>query len=112
MLQVNRQLVLVSVASSALTLSVYYLVKKLNAASCESRLVTKQEQSKIYEEKTLLDQYMLFNFSLPNELLLFDLKEDVNITNCFQFPKRVALLCRDHCPDLFFSSEQVIYFSH
>ena len=56
----------------------------------------------IYEEKSLLDQYMMFNFSSDNEMLLFnDLGEYTNVNNCFEFPKRVALLCRDHCPDIF-----------
>lgn len=106
MLQMNRQLVVVSAASSAFTLAVYLLAKKL---VCSASREKKQEQSKIYEEQTLLDQYMLFNFSEANDLLLFDLKEYANITNCFQFPKRVALLCREYCPDLFFSSEQVFH---
>lgn len=102
-MNLNRQLVLVSVTSSAATLGLYFLLRKLFATKS-----SKQTQSKIYEEQALLDQYMLFNFSEPNELLLFDLNDQANINNCFLFPKRVALLCRDYCPDLFFSSDEQV----
>lgn len=95
----NRQLVFVSLTS--ISLACYLIIKKYLC----SKKVTSLSQSKIYEEKALLDQYMLFNFSEPEEILLFDLKEYSNITKCFQFPKRVALICRDYCPDLFFSDQ-------
>lgn len=65
---------------------------------------TKQEQSKIYEEKELLDQYMLFNYADGKDFFSFsDLGEFTDVRNCFLFPKKVALLCREYCPDLFFS---------
>ena len=92
-----------AIAGGAFSLASYFLVKKFFCPKQSVKII----QSKIYEEKTLLDQYMLFNYAEPNELLLFDLKEYANVNNCFQFPKKVALLCRDHCPDLFFSEGQV-----
>lgn len=99
----TRQLALVSVASGAVSIAAYIFLKRMVCCkgSCEKKV--KQEQSKIYEEKALLDQYMMFNFSDGKELLLFDLKDSANVNNCFLFPKRVALLARDHCPDIFFS---------
>jgi hypothetical protein len=90
---------LVCVASGACSILGYVLLRKL--------LHKKQEASQIYEEKALVDQYMLFNFGQPEEMLLFDLKENASIKNCFLFPKRVALLCRDYCPDIFFSESSV-----
>jgi SAM-dependent methyltransferase len=96
---VNKEIALVSLASGSLTLATYLLIQKylLNKKP-------KMQASKIYEEKALLDQYMVFNFATPEQFLLFnDLNEYENVKNCITFPKRVALLCRDHCPDIFFS---------
>ena len=61
------------------------------------------EQSKIYEEKALLDQYMMFNFSSDKEMFQFEnLGELSTVTNCFLFPQRVALLANEaNCPDIF-----------
>jgi hypothetical protein len=105
----NRQIALISITSGALSVASYILLKKLFFTRCpfhhqqpvqSNRKV--QEQSKIYEEKELVDQYMLFNFAEGNELLMFeDLNEKSNVTNCFLFPKKVALLCQDYCPDIF-----------
>ena len=112
-------------ASSALTLTAYFGLKKLMcpASSSSSRCPfahksstapteeVKIEPSKIYEERELLDQYMLFNYATGKDLLMFDLNELADVQNCFQFPKRVALLCREHCPDLFTSNQVcIIYF--
>lgn len=99
----SRQIVVISVASGALSIAGYVLLKRFLCNKSCNKLTSKQEQSKIYEEKALLDQYMLFNFSEPKEFLLFDLNEYSNIGNCLLFPRNVALLCRDHCPDIFFS---------
>lgn len=61
------------------------------------------EQSKIYEDKVLLDQYMMFNFSSDQEMFQFEnLGAQSNVTNCFLFPQRVAMLANEtNCPDLF-----------
>lgn len=94
----NKEVALISLASGSLTLAGYFVLKRL--------LQSKAQQSKIYEEKALLDQYMLFNFSEQDEFLLFDeLKKLDSISKCLSFPKRVALLCRDHCPDIFFNGD-------
>ena len=103
----NRQTALISVTSGAVSVLSYILLKKLLCKHCKKSNVSSgkstQEQSKIYEDKVLLDQYMMFNFCEGKDLLLFDLKGDSDVNNCFLFPKRVALLCRDYCPDIFFS---------
>ena len=99
----QRELVLVSLASGVLSITGYVLLKKvLGRYLCTHK--TKQEQSKIYEEKELLDQYMLFNYADGKDFFSFsDLGEFTDVRNCFLFPKKVALLCREYCPDLFFS---------
>ena len=104
----NRQTVFISLTSGAVSVLGYIFLKKLICCrhTCKhvaKKTTTKQEQSKIYEDKVLLDQYMLFNYCEGRDLLLFDLKSDADVNNCFLFPKRVALLCKDFCPDLFFS---------
>lgn len=110
----NRQIALISITSGALSVASYILIKKLFFTRCPFHQTSNtnkkvQEQSKIYEEKELVDQYMLFNFAEGRELLMFDdLNEKSNVTNCFLFPKRVALLCRDYCPDIFFSDQVII----
>lgn len=106
----NRQNLLISVLSGTLSVTGYILLKKLLCTEKKAcNLKTNQTQSKIYEEKSLLDQYMMFNFSDSNEMFLFgDLNECTDVTNCFLFPKRVALLFKDHCPDIF-SSDKVVY---
>ena len=99
---INRQNVLISLTSGAASVITYIILKK---ALCKIKTSTKtvQEASKIYEEKELVDQYMMFNFCEGKDLLLFDLKNESDVKNCFLFPKRVALLCKDNCPDIFFS---------
>jgi hypothetical protein len=111
----TRQIALISITSGALSITGYILLKKLFFTQCpfhQPKTNKKlQEQSKIYEEKELVDQYMLFNFAEGKELLMFDdLNEKSNVTNCFLFPKKVALLCRDYCPEIFFSDQVVIKF--
>jgi hypothetical protein len=96
----TKQIAAISLTSGALSVAGYILLKRLF-----SKAATQIQQSKIYEEKELVDQYMLFNFAEGHDLFLFDLNEKTNVTQCFLFPKRVALLCRDYCPDLFFSDE-------
>jgi len=114
----NKQTLLISAVSGTLSITGYIILKKLffseqssnknvnikkNDKKVEEGL---QEASKIYEDKALLDQYMMFNFSSDKEMLLFDdLNENSDVKNCFLFPKRVALLCREHCPDIFFSDQ-------
>ena len=98
-------------ASGAVAIGAYKLVEHLLApnSSPEPNERTKEtakaqrEPSKIYEEQKLVDEYMLFNYSSENEMILFDLGKYSNIKNCLDFPKKVALLCRDHCPEIFFS---------
>ena len=99
----TRQNILISFTSGAISVITYILLKKALSKQIKRSNDSKQEQSKIYEDKVLLDQYMMFNFCEGKEMLLFDLKNDVDIRNCFLFPKRVALLCKDFCPDIFFS---------
>lgn len=97
----RRELVAASLAGGAFSLLAYALVNKLLA-----KKKTLQEASRIYEEKALLDQYMLFNFAEPRDFLLFDqLGQYADINNCALFPKRIALLCKDYCPDIFFADE-------
>lgn len=120
----NREIALIAASSGALSIAGFIFIKNLLCKNNDERLacrglvsrpqtlvkrnvVTDQEPSKIYEEKSLLDQYLLFNFASNEELVTFDLKENANIYNCSQFPKKVALLCLDHCPDILFS-EQVL----
>ena len=98
----RRDLVLASLAGGAFSLLGYALVQKLLNNKSSPEL---QEASKIYEEKSLLDQYMLFNFAESRDFLLFDLGSYSDVTNCILFPKRVALLCKDYCPDIFFADE-------
>jgi SAM-dependent methyltransferase len=98
----HKEVALISLASGSLTLASYLIIQKyfLN----KKPIV---EASRIYEEKALLDQYMMFNFATPEQFILFnDLNEHENVRNCVLFPKRVALLCRDHCPDIFFNENQ------
>lgn len=103
-MQLTKQNLLVSVVSGTLSVTGYLILKKL-FCSKQTEAVC-QKQSDIYEQKSLLDQYMMFNFSSDKEMLLFDdLNENSDVTNCFLFPKRVALLCREHCPEIFFSDE-------
>ena len=101
----NHQVAVISLTSGVASIGGYLLLKNLYNKYKNRRNHSKQEASKIYEEKALLDQYMLFNFSEPYDMLLFDLHDYSNINNCFLFPKRIALLCRDRCPDIFFSNE-------
>ena len=96
----RRELVLASLAGGAFSLLAYALVKKLSGGQKQL-----QEASKIYEEKSLLDQYMLFNFAETRDFLLFDLGDYEKVTSCTLFPKRVALLCKDYCPNIFFADE-------
>ena len=107
----NRQNILISVVSGTLSISGYILLRKLLCSGRKCKNVkTNQTQSKIYEEKSLLDQYMMFNFSDSNEIFLFDdLNECTDVTNCFLFPKRVALLFKEYCPDIFSSSQVFNY---
>lgn len=98
----RRELVLASLAGGAFSLLAYALVKKLSGCAGKKQL---QEASKIYEEKSLLDQYMLFNFAETRDFLLFDLGDYEKVTSCTLFPKRVALLCKDYCPNIFFADE-------
>lgn len=107
MLQFNRELVLVSLTSGAISIASYIFLKRL--LCCGQKNTVKQEQSKIYEEKALLDQYMLFNYAEAKDFLLFDLKEYSNFQNCISFPRNVALLCRDYCPDIFFGENVIIF---
>ena len=99
----RRDLVLASLAGGAFSLLGYALINKLLNTKKETPKL--QEASKIYEEKSLLDQYMLFNFAELRDFLLFDLGNYSDVTNCILFPKRVALLCKDYCPDIFFAEE-------
>lgn len=92
---------MLTIASGTISVIVYSLIKKLFPKKSSN-----VQNSKIYEEKALVDQYMLFNFSEGKEFLSFDLNENSDVNNCFLFPKRIALLCRDYCPDLF-QSDQV-----
>lgn len=101
----RREIALISLASGTVSVIGYILLKKI-FKGCEKK--QQQEPSKIYEEKSLLDQYMLFNYAETPDFLLFDLKEFANVNNCVLFPKRVALLCRDYCPDIFFGDEVII----
>jgi SAM-dependent methyltransferase len=95
----TKEIALISLASGSLTLAGYFLIDKYLLKNRKPQA----QQSKIYEDKSLLDQYMVFNFANPDQFILFDdLNEYQNINNCVLFPKRVALLCRDHCPDIFF----------
>lgn len=100
-MSIRRELALVSLASGAASIVGYIVIKSL----LDKKKPSKQEASKIYEEKSLLDQYMLFNFAEPSDFLLFDLKQYSDINNCMLFPKRVALLCRDYCPEIFFDTK-------
>lgn len=94
---------MVSLTSGALSIAGYILLKRLLCNSgCKK---TKVEQSKIYEEKALLDQYMLFNYADAKDSILFDLDQYSNISNCVSFPRNVAHLCRDHCPEIFFADQ-------
>lgn len=95
--------VLLCAVSGGVSIAGYVLLKKLFCNGCDKKKSDEvQQQSLIYEDKKLLDQYMMFNFSSDKEMLLFDdLNEHVNVTNCFLFPARVALLYKEHCPDLF-----------
>jgi hypothetical protein len=64
---------------------------------------SQNEGSLLYEEKWMLDQYMGFHFSDKNFFLFPELeKEMVPFLN---FPKRIALACRDHCPEIFFNDK-------
>jgi hypothetical protein len=102
--QSHKELVLVSLASGVLSITGFVLLKKaLGRYLCTHKL--KYEQSKIYEEKELLDQYMLFNYADGKDVFSFsDLSSEfADVRNCFLFPKKVALICREYCPDLFFS---------
>ena len=101
------------VASGAAAIGVYKLAERLFASGSSSNKGdgssgkvqrAAREPSKIYEEQKLVDEYMLFNYSSENEMILFDLGKYSNIKNCLDFPKKVALLCRDHCPEIFFSN--------
>ena len=68
----NRQLILASIGSGAFSLAGYFLLRKLVKLYYKTeRNESNLQQSKIYEEKSLLEQYMLFNYSLPNECVLF-----------------------------------------
>ena len=97
----TKEVALISLASGSLTLASYLLLQK--AFSRSRKRAANQEASKIYEDQALLDMYMVFNFADSKDLLLFDdLKQFENVQNCALFPKRVALLCRDFCPDIFF----------
>jgi len=100
---ITRQNLLVAAVSGTISVTGYILLKRLLSRSLLPSPAA-QEASKIYEDKALLDQYMMFNFSSDKEMLLFDnLAEHKDVTNCFLFPKRVALLCREHCPEIFFT---------
>jgi SAM-dependent methyltransferase len=102
MLKLNRENTIIAIASGTLTLASYLLIQKYF-----SSYPKKQKGNKYYEEKAILDQYMVFNYAHADEFLTFDdLKDYENVRNCIQFPKNVALLCRDHCPDIFFDSNQ------
>ncbi|CAF0983893.1 unnamed protein product [Brachionus calyciflorus] len=95
---------LVSLTSGALSIAGYILLKRFLCKNmCKKS--KKAEQSKIYEEKALLDQYMLFNYADAKDFILFDLNEYSNVYNCVSFPRNVALLCRDHCPEIFFADQ-------
>lgn len=99
----SSYIALVSITSGALSIAGYILLKRLLCkTNCKAK---KAEQSKIYEEKALLDQYMLFNFAEANQIILSDLNQYSNVYNCVLFPRNVALLCRDHCPEIFFAEQ-------
>ena len=95
----SKQNVILSIASGTISVIAYALIKKLFSKKTDFK------QSKIYEEKALVDQYMLFNFAEGKEFLSFDLNEKSDVNNCFLFPKNIALLCRDYCPDLFLNNQ-------
>lgn len=103
----NRQNVILSLTSGTVSVIAYILLKKAFCKVNKKSNVPNQQQSKIYEDKVLLDQYMMFNFCEGKEMLLFDLKNEADVRNCFLFPKRVALLCKDHCPEIFFTDNNV-----
>ncbi len=99
---ISRQNLLLAAVSGTISVTGYILLQRLLSRAASSKPT--QAASKIYEEKALLDQYMMFNFSSDKEMLLFDnLGDQKDVTNCFLFPKRVALLCREHCPEIFFT---------
>lgn len=100
----HKETLLVSVTSGVVAIGLYKLFGKLCANS--QRREAKKVPSKIYEDQKLLEEYMLFNYSAENEMILFDMGKYENIRNCLQFPRNVALLCKDHCPDLFFGVEK------
>ena len=106
----NRELVLTSLLSGAVSVGAYVLVQKYMCCNNSKQKQTnepKHEPSKIYEEKALLDQYMMFNFADENEFLLFDLGNLSDIKNCLNFPQKVGLLCREYCPDIFFYDDVI-----
>lgn len=102
----KREVLTISLASGALSICGYILLKKLwHRGEKKEKEPQQQEASRIYEEKALLDQYMLFNFAEPEDFLLFDLEKYTDVKHSILFPKRIALLCKDYCPDIFFSEE-------
>ena len=103
MMFLNRQNLFISIISGTISIASYLALEKLYYKLKNSHQI--QSPSKIYEEKALVDQYLMFNYSDQQEMLLFDLNEYANVKNCFLFPKRVALLCKDYCPDIFFSDD-------
>ena len=107
----NRQNILISLTSGAVSVISYVLIKKALRTKNKKQHLENQEQNEIYENNELLAQYVTFNYCDAKNFLLFDLKNDSNVTNCFLFPKRIALLCRDHCPDIFFSGNVSVVLS-
>jgi hypothetical protein len=105
----SKKLVIVSLASGAASVSVYYLLNRILASTSRKKKAATQEPSKIYELKSLLDQYMLFNFANKNDIFLVDVNDDAlaNIYNCAEFPKKVAALSRVYCADLFDDNNEV-----
>ena len=110
-----RELAIVSVSSGALAIGAYILLRRFLKKTSRSSSIfrhasrhismTMDEYDDDFEdEKELINQSMVLHYADDlKELILFDLYEKTDITKCFSFPKKITLLCKHNCRDLFLS---------